>query len=239
MADTSAFTSIRAIVNKARQRGNISEQRDASLYSACIEGMKQLSLFNLPQKKSEPVSFDSLGRVKFPEDLLKFLSLSIPKGGREFVFTKDRAMVTTSTHTYSYDIFDKNYGEGEEIKDNFSITYVKGSGSEIYFNLNERLRYAQVSGFQGSKATLNYLSTGVSENAEGVVVPKICENALIAYCLWRDSEYDTSLSIGERQFREQKYYNECDDLDSLNYLPTKEEIMDEYYSHLYQSIKRL
>jgi hypothetical protein len=237
--DTSALMNIRTIVNKARQRGNIPENKDAIAYGLVIEGMKYLSLFNLPQKNSVKVSFDDLGRVKLPSDCLRFLSLSVPVKGRDYCFTRDKALVTTSTKTYSYEAYDTEYGEGEDPKDNFSITYVKGAGSEVRFTVNERLRYLQIVGFKGNQATLHYVSSGVSESAEGVEIPKVAENALIAYVLWRISEYDTTLSVGERQFREQKFYNESEDLDAIHYMPTRDQIMDEYYSHLYQTVKRI
>lgn len=238
MADTKAYTSIRTIVNKARSRARIPEDRDMMLYQNVIDGMKRLSLFNLPQKNIAKVTPDSLGRVKFPSDCLKFLSLSVPAGGKNYTFTRERALVMSSTKTYAYEAFDTTYGENEKMSDVFSYGYGKGGASELVFNINERLGYAQIVGFLGTECTLNYISSGITENPDGVEIPKIAEEALIAFVLWRESEYDTTLSIGERQFREQKFWAEAEDLDMINYAPTKDEIMDSYYSNLYQTIKR-
>lgn len=238
MADTKATTDIRAIVNKARSRGRIQEDRDPFIYGLVVEGMGHLSLFNLPQKNSVKLEPDSLGRIKFPSDCLKFLSLSVPNGAKNYTFTRDKTLVSTSTKTYSYEIFDTDYGEGQQQQDVFSYSYGKGGASEFVFTVNERLRYVQISGFMGTQCTFNYISSGITENPAGVEIPKIAEKALIAYVLWKDSEYDTSLSLSERQIREQKFFNEAEDLDLINYMPTKDEIMDAYYSNLYQSIKR-
>lgn len=238
MSDTKSTTSIRTIVNKARSRGRIPEDRDPFCFRAAIDGMTRLSLFNLPQKNVIKVTPDSLGRVKFPSDCLKFLSLSVPNGGKNYTFTRERALVMSSTKTYSYEVFDTEYGENQQMSDVFSYGMGKGGSSELVFNVNERLGYAQIVGFLGTECTLNYISSGITENPDGVEIPRIAEEALIAFVLWRDSEYDTTLSIGERQFREQKFWAEADDLDMINYAPTKDEIMDAYYSNLYQTIKR-
>lgn len=238
MSDTKAYTSIRSIVNKARARGRISEDRDPFLFQNVIDGMKRLSLFNLPQKNVTKVTPDSLGRVKFPSDCLKFLSLSIPRGGKNYTFTRERALVSSSTKTYAYEVLDTEYGEGEKMSGVFSYGMGKGGASELVFNVNERAGYAQVVGFTGNECTLNYISSGITENPAGVEIPKIAEEALIAFVLWRESEYDASLSIGERQFREDKFWDEAVDLDMINYSRTKDEILDYYYSNLYQTIKR-
>jgi hypothetical protein len=238
MSDTKSSTSIRVIVSKARARARIPEDRDPMCFQAVIDGMKRLSLFNLPQCNVLKVIPDSLGRVKFPSDCLKFLSLSVPNGGKDYTFTRDRAIVSSSDKTYVYEAFDTKYGENQKMSDVFSYGMGKGGSSEVVFNVNERLGYAQVVGFLGTQCTLNYISSGITENPEGVEIPKIAEEALIAFVLWRESEYDLTMSIGERQFREQKFFNEADDLDMINYTPTKDEIMDSYYSNLYQTIKR-
>ena len=238
MADTTALTSLRNIVNRARRLGRISEDRDPSLFLLAMDAMRDLSLFHLPQKNSIKVTADSLGRIQFPTDLLRFLSLSVPFRGRDLLFTKDKALVSTSTKTTTYELLDAEYGEGINPNDNYNVTYTKGGGSSVYFSLNERLRYAQVIGYQGTELTLTYVSSGISGSPEGVEIPKIYEPAIVAFILWRESEYDTTLSLGERKFREDKYFMEVEDLDRVHYNPSKDDILDQYYQHLYQSVKR-
>jgi hypothetical protein len=237
--DTSALISLRNIVNRARRLGRISEDRDPSLYLLAMDAMRELSLFSLPQKNSVKVTPDNLGRIAYPKDLLRFLSLSVPYNGRDLMFTRDKALVSTSTKTYSFESLDAEYGEGKTPNDNFSITYSKGNGSPVYFTTNERLRYCQVQGFTGTELTLNYISSGISESPEAVEIPRIYESAITAYILYRESEYDTTLPLGERKFREDKYYAELEDLNMINYAPSLDEIMDAYYKNLYQTVKRL
>ena len=236
--DNSAVTTIRTVVNKARAAGRIPEERDLFCVQHALDGMRRLSLFNLPHKNTTKVSLDSLGRVYFPQDCLRFLSLSVPQYGRNYTFTQDKTLVQSTDKTYAYESFDTAYGEGQGVNDAFVVSYGKGGQNEIVFSVNERLRYAQIVGFAGTECTMTYVSSGITESPDGVELPKTVEPALIAYILWRDSEYDLSLPISERQFREQKYWAEADDLDMVNYAPTKEQIMDEYYKHLYQTVKR-
>lgn len=236
--DISGTTTIRKVVNKARMRGRISEDRDPMLYQLTIDGMKDLSLFTLPFKNTVKITVDSLGRLQLPSDYLMFLAVGVPRDGRLWTFTRDNLLVQTSDKTYSYEAFDTEYGEGQELPIRSCYSYGSTGGvNDVYFVINERLRYIQLTEFTGTEATLHYVSSGITSNADGVEIPLVAEEALIAYVLWMDAQYDPQVPIQVARERERLYGDACMDIDRI-YSPTVDEIMDTFYSTLSQTIKR-
>lgn len=236
--DQKRFTTIREVVNKARMIGNIPESKDPTCVQLCIQGMKDLSLFALPHKNTVKLTVDSLGRIYLPDDYLMFLAVGVPRNGILYTFTRNNSIVQTSTETYSYEAINTEYGEGQEIPMNFCYSYGQGGAiNETYFVINERRGFIQLLSFAGSQATLHYVSSGISENAESVEIPKTAEDALIAYILWMVVAYDLSVPLGERRERERLYGEALKDI-SLIYAPTYQEIMDNFYATFYQTIKR-
>ena len=240
MADTSAITSLRTVVNKARLRGGIPESKDGLCFQLAIDAMRDLSLFHMTYKNIVKVTPDSLGRVYFPDDCLKFLSLGTPYDGKFYTFTRNKMLVRSSDKTYAYESLDSDYGEGQAPANVFFYTYGKGGGAaSIQFFVDDRKRYAQIVGFTGTECTLHYISSGITENVDGVEIPRIAEEAIIAFVLWQVAENDPATPVGVKIRKEQLYANALTDIDMLNYAPTMDEIMDEYYSSLYQTIKRI
>lgn len=236
--DISNTTSIRRVVNKARARGRISEDRDPMLYQLVIDGMKDLSLFTLPFKNTIKITVDSLGRLQLPTDYLMFLAVGIPRDGRLFTFTRENLIVQTSDKTYSYEAFDTEYGENQSLPIRSTFSYGSTGGqNDTYFVINERLRYIQLIDFTGTEATLHYVSSGITSNPEGVEIPLVAEEALIAYVLWMDAQYDPQVPIQVARERERLYGDACADLDMI-YAPTIDEIMDTFYSTMSQTVKR-
>lgn len=238
MMDQKGVTTIRRIVNKARARGRISEDRDPQCYQLCIDGMRDLSLFTLPFKNTVKITVDSLGRIALPSDYLMFLAVGLPKDGRLYTFTNDKSIVQTSDKTYSYEAFDTEYGENQSIPVRSAYSYGSTGGiNETYFVINERLRYIQLIDFTGTQATLHYVSSGISEHPDAVEIPVIAEEALIAYILWMDAQYDPQVPIQIARERERLYGDRLADINSIHF-PTIDQIYDTFYSTLSQTVKR-
>jgi hypothetical protein len=236
--DQNRFTTIREVVNKARMIGNIPEIKDPACVQLCINGMKDLSLFALPHKQVVKLDVDSMGRIYLPKDYLMFLAVGVPLNGYLYTFTRNNSIVQTTTETYSYEAFDTAYGEGQEIPFSMFYQYGQPGGiNETYFVINERRGFIQLTSFTGSQATLHYVSSGISDNPEGVEIPKTAEEALIAYILWMVVAYDVTIPLAERRERERLYGEALKDI-ALIYAPTAQEIMDHFYSTTYQTIKR-
>jgi len=240
MSDQSALTTIRSVVNKARSMGDIPEREDYKIFQYVIDGMKDLSMFNMTYVNAVKVTPDSLGRISLPTDCLKFISCGVPRNGVLWTFTRDKAIVTTSDKTYATETFDTDYGDGGEDPSLSYNMYTSGGGTgTVAFYVNDRDRYVQLVGFKADECTLHYISTGITENIDGVQIPLIAEKALIAYAMWQYVVYKPDVPEGVKINRQRRYGEELDDLDRINYTPTKDEIMDEYYKHLYQGIKRI
>jgi hypothetical protein len=236
--DISSTTSIRKIVNKARSRGRIPESRDAECYQLVIDGMKDLSLFTLPHKNTVKITVDSLGRIQLPSDYLMFVAVGLPLNGMLYTFTRNNLIVQSSDKTYAYEAYDTAYGENQSIPIASTYTYSSSGGTnDTYFIINERLRYIQLIDFVGTEATLVYVSNGIAENADGVEIPLVAEEALIAYVLWMIVQYDPAVPIQISRERERLYGDACLDINRV-YSPTVDEILDNYYSTLTATIKR-
>ena len=239
MADQKGTTTIRRVVSKIKSRGRIPEERDAHCYQLVVDGMRELSLFNLPQKSVVKLPVDSLKRIHFPDDYLMFLSLGVPYYGKLFTFTKDNMLVQSSDRTYATESLNSDYGEGEVPPGTFHYSYGKGGTNEVTFFINDRRRYIQILGLASdeTEVTLHYVSTGITSNPEGVEIPLIAEEALIAYALWMEVAYDSSVPIAEKNNRERLYGQAISDLNMIT-SPTVDEIIDNHYKYLYQTIKR-
>lgn len=236
--DQAATTTIRKVVNKIRSRGRISENDDAEIYQLVIDTMRDLSLFTLPHKQIVKITVDSLGRVQLPTDYLMFLGIGVPKNGRFYTFTKDKSVVQTSDQTYSYEAVDSAYGEGESPTRISQFNYGAGGGlSETTFVINERRGFIQLTDFIGTESTLYYVSSGISDSPDGVTIPLIAEEAVIAGVLWKHVAYDPNVNIGIARERERLYGDAQLDIKRLSF-PTVDEILDNYYKDLYQTVKR-
>jgi len=237
-ADQPSTTTIRKVVNKIRSRGRIPESEDGEVFQLVIDIMRDLSLFALPQKKIVKITVDSLGRIPFPSDCLMFLAVGVPRNGRLFTFTKDRSVIQSTDQTYSYEAIDTEYGEGQTLPLVTSYSYGSGGGlSNTNFVLNERRRFIQLTDFIGTEATLHYVSSGISDSPDGVTIPLIAEEAVIAGALWKRIVYDPNANINVARERERLYGDAQLDIKRLSF-PTVDEILDAYYKDLYQTVKR-
>ncbi|MHB8871792.1 MAG: hypothetical protein ACYC5G_05035 [Candidatus Doudnabacteria bacterium] len=236
--DQAATTTIRKVVNKIRSRGRIPEQEDGEIYQLVIDTMRDLSLFTLPHKQITKITIDSLGRVQLPKDYLMFLGIGVPKFGRFYTFTKDKSVVQTTDQTYAYEAVDTAYGEGESPATVTSYAYGSGGGlSDTTFVINERRGFIQLTDFIGTDATLYYVSSGISDSPDGVTIPLIAEEAVIAGVLWKHVAYDQNVNMGIARERERLYGDAQMDIKRLSF-PTTQEILDNYYKDLYQTVKR-
>ena len=236
--DQTATTTIRKVVNKCRARGRISEAEDMDLFQLVIDTMKDLSLFTLPYKQITKITVDSLGRVQLPKDYLMFLGIGVPRNGRIFTFTKDKSIVQTTDQTYAVEAVNTEYGEGQKLPLVVSYAYGAGGGlSNTNFVLNERRGFIQLTDFVGTEATLYYVSSGISESPDGVTIPLVAEEAVIAGVLWKHIVYDQNANINEKRERERLFGDAELDIKRLSF-PTVDEIMDNYYKDLYQTVKR-
>jgi hypothetical protein len=235
--DTSNVTTLRNVVNKARSRGRIPQELDADCFQLALDGMKDLSLFSMPYKNVVKITTDSFGRLWLPKDFLMFLAVGVPQNGQMYTFTKNKMIVQSNDNTYAADAVDTTYGEGQDIPLMSVYEYGSSGGSnETYFIIDERKKYIQLSNFTGTEATLHYVSSGVSENPEGVEVPVVAEEALIAFILWMIVQYDPSTHPSVAQQRERLYGEACIDLKHLH-SPTMDEIADAFYSTVSSGIK--
>jgi len=237
--DTVNTTTLRKCVNIARMRGRIPEDRDAACFQSAIDAMKDISLFNLPQKKEAKLTMDSMSRLILPDDYMMFIALGVPKNGKLMTFTRNNLIIQTSNETYSYEAYDTTYGEGQDIPLTSSFSYGSTGGSnDVYFVINERERYIQLANFKGIQATLHYVSSGIDKNPELVSVPLVAQEAIIAYILWMDVQYDVTIPLAISRERERLYGHALLDINSI-YSPTVNEIMDTFYSTSYSTIKRM
>jgi hypothetical protein len=240
MTDIARTTSIRTVVSKIKSRGRISEKRDPDIFQMVMDGMRQLSLFSLNTINVVKLDMDSLNRVTLPDDYLNFLAIGIPVRGKLSTFTRNDKMTRSSDQTFADDSFDTEYGENVAINDANIYAYGQGGGTnDVYFYIDERKGYIQLKGYDKTTVTLHYISHGINQDSEDVYIPAIAEEALIAFAMWMDSIGDPTKSISERREFERFFGDRLSDLDDIQQIPSVDELMDTFYSTIYQTIKRL
>lgn len=237
--DTQGITSVRSIVSKVKMLGNITEDADMKAFQLTLDGIKEMSLFKMTSVNEVKCKIDELGRIDLPIDYIKFVAVGVPVNGYFYTFTNEKGLVRSSDRTYYYESVSEEYGEGRNFEVPIWDRYGKGGGTnKVYFYLNERDRYIQLTDFKGEKCTLKYISSGVSNNRDEVFIPVMYEQAIIAYVLWKLVAYDMEVPLHERRERERLYAEELRSIDLLQG-PSLDEILDTIYSTQMQTIKRL
>ena len=82
------------------------DKDDYKIFGHVLNGLRDLSLHNFRYKNSIKVTPDNLGRIYFPDDCLRFLSVGVALRGKYWTFSRDKAIVKTSDKTYFQETYD-------------------------------------------------------------------------------------------------------------------------------------
>ena len=166
-----------------------------------IKGMRYLAIRVFPNTKREvKVEPDTNNRIDFPADMEKFVALYIPINGKKWYLTRNDDMITTKTVVGNDVSLDTEDGEGVALETEQLETFTSKGGINKYgyYTLDHRNEEIIVNATSRDELTLAYISSGVS-NTSTTNIPAIYAPCLTAYILWRDIQYDRSVSAQLRK----------------------------------------
>jgi hypothetical protein len=203
-----------------------------------IRGYKKLNLFHLPITKTAYLTMSDINTITLPNDYLSFLALGVPYKGRIWTFTKDQGLVSPDTTDCGVQSLSSTEGEDIVKGDTGSLTGygLQGGVNEYYYKIDLANNRIIINGLTARKATLVYVSTGISMS-ETTFIPKIAEEALIAFVHWQRVQYDDTVPMGIKKDYEEQFIKGCNELEYAS-MPTIEELYDAVYSAFYQTAKR-
>jgi hypothetical protein len=197
-----------------------------------LRGYKQLRLFALPLDKAVTLPVQTNIRcVILPKDYVDFVAIGRDYNNKFTRFNlKDNIMPNTTTSCGTETQTD-TFPTSE-----YGWSYANGGGrNDWYYRLDEANNRILIEGDTLTEATLVYKSTGVDINGE-TFIPKIAEEALIAWVHWQEALNDKSISSGMAQIRKVVFDGAVNDIHMAQL--DLDSLMDAVYSTIYQGIKR-
>lgn len=203
-----------------------------------IRGYKKLNLFHLPMPKVAYLAMSDINTVQLPDDYLSFYSIGVPYKGRLWTFTKDQSLVSPDSEDCGEGELTTAGGEDIVKGDTGTLTGygLAGGVNEYYFKLDLPNNRIIINGLTARTLTLVYISTGISMSEE-TFIPKIAEEALIAFIHWQRLQYDDEASMALKKDYEQQYINGTNEIEAST-MPTLDELYDAVYRAIYSSVKR-
>jgi hypothetical protein len=225
------------VINGMGKRANM--QYYYRFLQFAIRGYKKLNLFHIPMGKVAYLAVSDLNTATLPADFLSFLYIGVPYKGRVWTFTKDQMLVSPDSIDCGADVIDTDEGEGVVKGSTGALSGygIAGGVNDVYFKMDQANNRIIINGIvPNDKVTLSYVSTGISMS-ETTFIPKIAEEALIAFVHWQRVQYDDDVAMNMKKDYEDQY-NKC--VNEIEYatMPTLDELYDAVYSAFYQSAKR-
>lgn len=208
------------------------------LLNYAIRGIKELRLFAGGNNVKEvELDVSAVNVVTLPTDFLYYVEVGIPYRGRMWSFTKDGRLLQPTGEADGIQTY--STGESAQVGDNqFVSGYgVKGGRNSFYFKFDLQNNRMILNGVNNlSKVRLVYTSTGIDSDGK-TLVPKVYEEAIIAYIHWRRKQHDPQINRADKQDAFSWWNDEYEKVLTAK-SATLEEMMDAVYSSILQTIKR-
>lgn len=203
-----------------------------------IRGYKKLNLFHLPMTKVAYLAMSDINTITLPDDYLSFVAVGIPYKGRVWTFTKDQGLVQPDSTESGLQELSSTAGEDVVKGDTGSLTAygLQGGVNEYYYKIDIANNRIIINGLTARTVSLAYVSTGISMS-ETTFIPKVAEEALIAFVHWQRVQYDDDVPLGIKKDYENQFNQGCNELEYAS-MPTIEELYDAVYAAFYQTAKR-
>jgi hypothetical protein len=237
--DLKGYVTIRQLANSAI--GQMGKKGEMSLYfpfvKLLIRGYKQLNQFSLNMPKTERIMMNSIGCIDIPDDYMGFVSLGIPYKGRIWTFTRSDRLITPDGMVCGEATLSAANGETITIGNSTIAGYgVGGGANDYYYKLDLPGHRIIINGFPRTTVTLNYISSGISMS-ETTWIPRIAEEALIAWVMWQRVVYDDAVPMGIKNQYKQEYIEKENEI-KFSEMPTLDEFYDAIYQTFTQGLKR-
>lgn len=237
--DTLGQKHIKLIVKKAMKLCKADMGEYKWYFDLAIDGYQDLRLHYVEEGKEIvklPVN-TTLKSVDFPSDMIRFIKLGIIVNGEFITFTrKDSINPTTSESGSEY--YDTTIGEGEDIQDNYNDGLMTRGGvnTDGYFYIDYKNRRITLRNYTATTVWLHYITSGVHLDSE-TYLPVEYEQVIIAYIIWRFSQYNSDVPLSRIEHLERQYINEATKLKN-NQIGSINELEDTLDSLIHNGIRR-
>ena len=239
MAEISRLLTYDKFVSDMLLKLNRNKDEYIRMLRITMDGMQELKMHHINSVKNSKITMDADTKTfSIPDDMMGFVSISVPWKGRMWTFTRDDRLVITTDGTAGVDeAYDVDDGEGVNVADN-GLIYGFGSRGAVnryYYTIDYKRNRIAFSGFTPTFAILQYMSTGIDTTATNYI-PRAIQRVLEYYVRWMDADYSGEAQSKVAQL-EVRYSNELRKIRKF-FAPTFDEIKDALYSTVSQSVRR-
>lgn len=205
-----------------------------------IRGYKELKLFALPIATTVrlPVNSD-IYSVTMPDDFVNFVAIGIPYNGKLWTFSEYKDLIPTTTEDCGQETQDTDFGENIT-QDTGEYIYNYGASGGInqyYYKKDFGNNRVLLNGSPTlTNVVLKYVSTGVNIGSQ-TFIPKVAEEALIAYIHWKRTQFDKSATAYDKASFKQDWITEFNKLKFVTGSDI-EAMYDALYETMIPTIKR-
>lgn len=230
MANTNAFDNINNVVDRFMFKYKL-PMEDAVLFTehAC-ECFRKIRTRHSDAFTTRKVTPTSKGIIEFPDDCIKVIDVMIPINGEWWSSTERKDMVNTTTIVNGAETRDDtDQGEGVDIQDPGYWGYGGTGGANTYYHMIDYdARRIFLDGWTTEKVVLHMTTSGLNLDGD-TIVPEQCVPVIDAYMFWKKAWWDGS-PMNEKQYREKIYLDELLELRVINFMPSKNQLLDIFYS---------
>jgi hypothetical protein len=252
----SAVVSLQHIVaNFLNERNDYSQAEFKRLLQIAIMGFSNLNMTSLRSYDVAYLTPDDKGQCVLPADFVDYIKIGGNLGGKMYTLTMNKEIIINQ-QILNGDIVNESYNVDDTITDEqalylphtvggYLITNLYGysysgglSTTSSMFNIDYDNKLIQLSStLFVSQLIVEYISTGVSLSVN-TYIPRYCEIPMVEYLHWRTRKSDGKFSRGEVMDSKQDYLEAVAVIETLEKMPTYQEIMDVFYGTSKQTIKR-
>lgn len=243
------IVNIRYVVMSYLNRINDYSMRNYKRYAQIvIEGFTDLNLFHIQNIEVVYLIMDEAKLINVPSDYVDWVKIGYPVNGKLVTITKDDNILLPREFQDGTDVgnidnvgpdsissFIAHYKDGRFVGGLYGL---RGGNNRAYFRYDrERRQFAFTGDTPRSEIVLEYISNGVSLGSS-TTIPRQAVKALLSWTHWQTGEFDRKVPANEKERRKNLYYEDVQELRSLEYTPTMDEYRDAMYKLYRQGPKR-
>ncbi len=203
---TNGLTTVNKVVDAYMMKYEKSLDRAWVYTQHACDAIRELHLYDLPNKVTEKVAIDTNGIIEFPDSMIGFNKLYKFVDGVKWSFTFRDDVIVTTTTTLGAEGQDSTFGEGSALRDPKTDTYGGVGGvNDYYYNIDWKARRIFCDGITSDTVVLEYTTSGI-EMTGSTYIPDYCTPVIDTYLQYKECFLDTRL---ERYtaLREKTYQN--------------------------------
>ena len=241
---TSSSVSLQGIVyNVLNDMGIYNKDNYYRYLQFAIRGFTKLNMFSLESIEVAYLEMSDAGAVTIPPEFISYTKIGICKNGKVLILGLNNDICISRSESCgvalntAFDVTEERFPSGYYFSPHFrgesylpKLYGLSGGYSQSYYRVDrERGEIQFSSSVPNSTVILEYISSGVSLSGN-TYIPRQAEEALIAFVHWKRVQYDPLVSQGEKRMAKADYYEEFNQLNSFEHMPTAQEIMDAFYT---------